>query len=181
MGGHPQHVCSRVRGRGRHWALRCNSVAVRARRRVRTVPDLQERTLALRTPPRSHRSRLPAHVRRPYSLPANAQIYVCTWGNNPRRATLIGRASYWSKGRTNTNPAGGIRADLCRRSHAGTPNRRETGSAGHAAPPTAPSPIPSSGSRGSRVRARPTIAGVALPSTGPFFTATSEVAAASQQ
>jgi hypothetical protein len=67
MGGHPQQVCSRVGGRGRHRALRCHDVAVRARRRVRAVPDLRQRTLALRTAPRSQRSRLPSQVRRPYA------------------------------------------------------------------------------------------------------------------
>ena len=74
MGGHPQHVCSRVGGRGRHRALRCHGVAVRARRRVRALPDLQQRTLALRTAPRSHRSRLPAHVRRPYARSKDAAV-----------------------------------------------------------------------------------------------------------
>src|SRR5262245_45494577 len=65
MGRHRGHVSSRVGGRDRHRALRCHGVAVRARRRLRVVPDLQQRTLALRTAPRSDRSRLPAHVRRP--------------------------------------------------------------------------------------------------------------------
>ena len=37
----------------------------RARRRVRAVPDLRQRALALRTAPRSRRSGLPSHVRRP--------------------------------------------------------------------------------------------------------------------
>ena len=74
MGGHPQHVCSRVGGRGRHRALRCHGVAVRARRRVRAVPDLPQRTLALRTAPRSHRSRLPAHVRRPDARSKDAAV-----------------------------------------------------------------------------------------------------------
>ena len=74
MGGHPQHVCSRVGGRGRHRALRCHGVAVRARRRVRAVPDLRQRTLALRTAPRSHRSRLPSHVRRPYARSKDAAV-----------------------------------------------------------------------------------------------------------
>ena len=44
MGRHPRHVCSRVGGRGRHRALRCHGVAVRARRRVRAVPDLRQRS-----------------------------------------------------------------------------------------------------------------------------------------
>jgi len=35
----------------------------------RAVPDLQQPTPPLRTAPRSHRSRLPAHVRRPYAHP----------------------------------------------------------------------------------------------------------------
>src|SRR5512132_2646413 len=74
MGGHPQHVCSRVGGRGRHRALRCRGVAVRARRQVRAVPDLRQRTLALRTAPRGHRSRLPAHVRRPYARSKDAAV-----------------------------------------------------------------------------------------------------------
>src|SRR5205809_6339204 len=74
MGGLPQHVCSRVGGRGRHRALRCHGVAVRTRRQVRAVPDLQQRTLALRTAPRSHRSRLPAHVRRPYARSKDAAV-----------------------------------------------------------------------------------------------------------
>src|SRR6266540_1151341 len=40
---------------------------VRAQRQVRAMPDLQQRTPSLRTAPRSQRSRLPAHVRRPYA------------------------------------------------------------------------------------------------------------------
>ena len=72
MGGHPQHVCSRVGGRGRHRARRCHGVAVRTRRHVRAVPDLPQRTLALRTAPRSRRSRLPSHVRRPYARSKDA-------------------------------------------------------------------------------------------------------------
>src|SRR5215208_8106811 len=40
-------------------------MAVRARRRVRAVPDLWQRALALRAAPRSHRPRLPSRVRRP--------------------------------------------------------------------------------------------------------------------
>ena len=74
LGGHPRHVCARVGGRGRHRARRCRSVAVRAWRRVRAVPDLRQRALALRTSPRSHRSRLPADVRRPYARPEDAAV-----------------------------------------------------------------------------------------------------------
>ena len=54
----------------------CHGVAVRARRRVRAVPDLRQRTLALRTAPRSRRSRLPAHVRRPDARPEDAAVTV---------------------------------------------------------------------------------------------------------
>ena len=41
---------------------------------VRAVPDLRQRTLALRTAPRSHRSRLPAHVRRPHARSEDAAV-----------------------------------------------------------------------------------------------------------
>jgi serine-type D-Ala-D-Ala carboxypeptidase (penicillin-binding protein 5/6) len=40
-------------------------IAGHSRRQVPAMPDLQPRTLARRTAPRSHRSALPAHVRRP--------------------------------------------------------------------------------------------------------------------
>jgi hypothetical protein len=73
MGGHAQHVCSRVGGRRRHRPLRCHGVVVRTRRRVRAVPNLQQRTLALRTAPRSHWSRLPAPLRRPYARSGSEQ------------------------------------------------------------------------------------------------------------
>jgi hypothetical protein len=72
MGGHPQHVCSRIGGGGRHWALRCHGVAVRTRRQVRAMPDLHQRTLALRTAPRSRRARLPSHVRRSHARSKDA-------------------------------------------------------------------------------------------------------------
>ena len=55
LGGHPRHVRPRVGRRGRHRALRCRGVAVRARRRVRAVPDLRQRALALRAAPRGRR------------------------------------------------------------------------------------------------------------------------------
>ena len=74
MGRHPQHVCARVGGRGRHRALRCRGVAVRARRRVRAVPDLRQRALALRTAPGGRRSRLPCHVRRPDARSKDAAV-----------------------------------------------------------------------------------------------------------
>src|SRR6266508_4145663 len=83
MGRHPHHVCSRVGGRGRHRALRCHGVAVRARRRVRAVPDLPQRTLALRAAPRCRRSRLSAHVRRPYARSTDAAV-TSTHGTEPR-------------------------------------------------------------------------------------------------
>jgi D-alanyl-D-alanine carboxypeptidase (penicillin-binding protein 5/6) len=40
-------------------------IAGHSRRQVRAMPDLRQRTLAPGTAPRSHRSRLPAHIRRP--------------------------------------------------------------------------------------------------------------------
>src|SRR6266540_3834104 len=74
MGVHPRHVCSRDGTGGRHRAPRCRGVAVRARRRVRAVPDLPQRALALRTAPRSHPWRLPAHVRRPDARSKDAAV-----------------------------------------------------------------------------------------------------------
>src|ERR671911_126090 len=74
MGGHPHRVYSHVGGRGRHRAPRCHGVAVRTRRHVRALPDLPQRTLALRTAPRSDRSRLPAHVRRPDARSKDAAV-----------------------------------------------------------------------------------------------------------
>ena len=74
MGGHPRQVCSRVGGRGRHRPLRCRDVAVRARRRVRAVPDLRQRALALRTASGGHRSRLSCHVRRPNARSKDAAV-----------------------------------------------------------------------------------------------------------
>src|SRR4051794_34443139 len=74
MGGHPQQVCSRIGGRGRHRALRCRDVAVRARRRERALPDLRQRALALRAAPGGHRARLPSHVLRPYAGSKDAAV-----------------------------------------------------------------------------------------------------------
>ena len=82
MGGHRGDVSSRVGGRGRRGALRCHGVAVRARCRVRAVPDLRQRTLALRTAPRSHRSRLPCHVCGPHPGPEDAAV-ISTLGREP--------------------------------------------------------------------------------------------------
>ena len=45
-----------------------------ARRRVRALPDLRQRALALRAAPGGHRSRLPAHVRRPDPRPKDAAV-----------------------------------------------------------------------------------------------------------
>jgi serine-type D-Ala-D-Ala carboxypeptidase (penicillin-binding protein 5/6) len=42
-------------------------IAGHSRRQVPAMPDLQPRTLARRIAPRRHRSRLPAHARRPYA------------------------------------------------------------------------------------------------------------------
>src|SRR5258705_12890149 len=74
MGRHPEHVRAREGERGRHRALGCRGVAVRARRRVRAVPDLRQGALALRAAPRSRRSRLPCHVRRPYARSKDAAV-----------------------------------------------------------------------------------------------------------
>ena len=96
MGGRPQHVCSRVGGRGRHWARGCHGVADRARRRVRAMPDLQQRTLALRTATRSHRSRVPSHVRRPHARSKDAAVTVlwrCKLKGSNRRPLLNWRRS----------------------------------------------------------------------------------------
>src|SRR5215204_2501097 len=82
MGGHAEQVCSRVGGRGRHWALRCHGVAVRARRQVWAMRDLPQRTLALRTTPQCHPLRLPAHVRRPYARSKDAAV-KCTATQSP--------------------------------------------------------------------------------------------------
>jgi D-alanyl-D-alanine carboxypeptidase len=46
----------------------------RARRRVRAVPDLRQRAVALRTAPGRHRSWLPVHVRRPYAGSKDAAV-----------------------------------------------------------------------------------------------------------
>ena len=51
--------------RSRHRRYRRRRVAVRARRRVRPVPDLRQRAVALRAAPGGHRSRLPGDVRQP--------------------------------------------------------------------------------------------------------------------
>jgi D-alanyl-D-alanine carboxypeptidase (penicillin-binding protein 5/6) len=48
-------------------------IAGHSRRQVRAMPDLRQRTLAPGTAPRSHRSRLPAHVRRPTHDPTMQQ------------------------------------------------------------------------------------------------------------
>src|SRR4051794_8645024 len=74
MGRHPEHVRAREGERGRHRALGCRGVAVRTRRSVRAVPDLRQRTLALRTAPRSRRRRLPCHVRRPHPRSKDAAV-----------------------------------------------------------------------------------------------------------
>ena len=112
MGGHPQHVCSRVGGSGRHWALRCRSVAVRARRQVRAVPDLPQRILALRTSPRSHRSRLPAHVRRPYARPKDAAVTNNAWKD---LAPMCARACAWLPARPSSRPAPRTGRSICSR------------------------------------------------------------------
>jgi hypothetical protein len=96
LGGHRGHVCSRLGGRGRHRALRCRGVAVRARRRVRAVPDLRQRTLALRIAPRSDRCRLPADVWRPHSGPEDAAV-TASVAPLVRRRARSGRSSSASR------------------------------------------------------------------------------------
>ena len=64
------------------------AVAVRARRRVRAVPDLPQRALALRAAARRHRHRLPAHVCRPRARSEDAAVTSPL--RRPRRATRGG-------------------------------------------------------------------------------------------
>ena len=59
VGGHAGDVAARVGGGGRHRAHRGGGVAGRARRRLRAVPDLRQRAVALRAAPRGGRRRLP--------------------------------------------------------------------------------------------------------------------------
>ena len=73
-GGVPRDVSSRVRRRGRHRAFQCHGVAVGARRGVRAVPDLRQRTVAFRAAPRSRRSGLPSDVPRPYARSKDAAV-----------------------------------------------------------------------------------------------------------
>ena len=49
-------------------------IAGHSRRQVRAMPDLRQRTLAPGTAPRSHRSRLPAHVPRAYARPKDGGL-----------------------------------------------------------------------------------------------------------
>src|SRR3954469_18391601 len=74
MGSDPGDVSARDGARDRPRARRRHRLVVQARRGVRTVPDLQERTLALRVAPRGRRSRLPADVRRPDARSADAEV-----------------------------------------------------------------------------------------------------------
>jgi hypothetical protein len=75
------------RGRGRHRALRRHGVAIRARRRVRAVPDLPQRTLALRTAPRSHQPWLSFHVCQPHARSKDAAV-TSTLGAETSRLSL---------------------------------------------------------------------------------------------
>src|SRR4051812_29686618 len=74
MGRHSRDVCAREGRRGRHRALRCRGVAFRARRRLRALPDLRQRTLALRVATGGYRARLPCHVRRPHAGSEDAAV-----------------------------------------------------------------------------------------------------------
>src|SRR5262249_36130544 len=57
-----------------HRALRCDGVAGQTGCRVRAVPDLPQRTLALRTAPEGRRGRLPAYVCQPHAGPEDAAV-----------------------------------------------------------------------------------------------------------
>ena len=52
----------------------CRGLAVRPRRRLRAVPDLPERALALRAAPRRGRAWLPGRVCRPVARPADEPV-----------------------------------------------------------------------------------------------------------
>ena len=66
----------------------CPGVAVRARPRVRAVPDLRQRAVALRAAPRGRRAGLPSDVRRPFARPADPPM---TLGGLPRLSQGDGR------------------------------------------------------------------------------------------
>jgi hypothetical protein len=73
------------RGTRSKWILRRLGMAIRAGRRLRVMPDLQQRTLALPTAPRSNRSRLPAHVCRPRGRP---RVDTARWSSHGRGAIV---------------------------------------------------------------------------------------------
>ena len=77
------------------------------------MPDLQQRTLALRTAPRSHRSRLPSHVRRPYARSKDAAV-TSTLGRGAR-ADVVAVAAYDPKQGTclGSRTASGSRSRAC--------------------------------------------------------------------
>ena len=64
MGRHAGHVRPRVGRRGRYRARRGYGLAFPTRLKVRALPDLPERTVALRAATEGDRARLPVHVRR---------------------------------------------------------------------------------------------------------------------
>src|SRR5919109_360595 len=88
MGGHRGDVSTRLGRRGRHRALRCDGVAVRTWCRVRAVPGLQERTLALRTAHQCDRSWLPAFVCRPHPGPEDAAVTGSEQGQTMAQDTV---------------------------------------------------------------------------------------------
>ena len=72
---------------------RRHGVALRARRRVRAVPDLRQRALALRAAPRCGRPRLPGDVRRSHARPADAVVTSRAGRPRPPRSRRSGTPS----------------------------------------------------------------------------------------
>jgi hypothetical protein len=87
MGRHRGDVCSRIGGRDRHRAFRCHGVAVAAWCRVRTVPDIPQRAVALRTTPPGDRSWLPSHVCQPNARSEDAAVTGAFRGSGPDPVT----------------------------------------------------------------------------------------------
>src|SRR3954451_2068384 len=113
MGRLPGEVRAREGGSGRHPALQCRRVAVRARRRIRAVPDLRQRAVALRAASRGRRSWLSGDVRRPGARPKAAAM-------TSRPASRAGVKAITNTGvrheqRTTAGGSCHDRADRCRR------------------------------------------------------------------
>jgi hypothetical protein len=110
-------------GRGRHRVLRCHGVAVRTRRRVRTLPDLPQRAVALRTTPSGDRSWLPSHVCRPHAGSEDAAVDRILGrsrrplsGCSPRRSCRTWRKIDRRRGPLGKRPNAG-RLNRCHRRH----------------------------------------------------------------